>query len=112
MTGIPTDQQSDNKSARLTYGLFAWSSVVRISLAVAPASEIVEGAPDMSSAPTALPKEVIADSSSSPSPERCLKRASSFQTKRGWCPSSISDRGSKPSFLAKENRNSTRAETE
>src|SRR5208283_3368780 len=111
ITGMPTDQQSKRRSIRLTKGLFWWSRASRSSLAVRPSIGCAAGVPATNRVPTALPKEIIADSSRSPSPERCLNLASSFQTNRGWA-SSSSELGSIPNFLASENRNSSRAEAE
>lgn len=80
--------------------------------AVEPVIEIGAGDAAIRTEPRALPNDVIADSSRSPSPDKCLKRASSRQTKRGCCSSSSRDRGSNPSFRATEKRKSIRADTE
>src|SRR5579883_371854 len=109
-TGIPIDQQTERRSRSRTYGC-----VRRIAFRNSSAFKVGRGASEVDAArnlPSAVPNDVIAESSSLPSPERCLNRASSRQMNLGSWLSSRREWGSSPSFRAIENRNSVWADVD
>ena len=106
---IANDQAADSSSLRPTNR--AVSNNIRLSSAaltlmpLAGSRVATESIP-----PNALPKELMAISSVSLSPAKCLNRVSSCQTNLGPSLDASSERGSRPSFRAKENRNSVTAD--
>ncbi len=108
MTGTPIPQRKANKSIRPMNG-FCDRILLRKPSASSPSRGTKSGVAFTSILPNDVPNAVIAGLSFSSSPLKFLYLAESSQIKRG-CSSSRSERGSRPSFLATENRSSATAD--